>query len=74
MTTTIEKLLINLRVISQLQPYQKVNAKSEFLSVEYYTWFVSLSRWIRTDDRHTCLKRLNEIITDSKDIINNKTG
>ena len=72
MATTIEKLLINLRVISQIQPYQKINAKSEFLSIEYYNWFVSLSRWIRTDDRQTCLKRLNEIITESKNILNNQ--
>lgn len=72
MATTIEKLLINLRVISQIQPYQKINAKSEFLSIEYYNWFVSLARWVRTDDRQTCLKRLNEIITESKNILNNK--
>jgi len=68
MATTIEKLLINLRVISQIQPYQKINAKSEFLSIEYYNWFASLARWVRTDDRQTCLKRLNEIITESKNI------
>ncbi len=72
MATTIEKLLINLRVISQIQPYQKINAKSEFLSIEYYNWFASLARWVRTDDRQTCLKRLNEIITESKNILNNQ--
>lgn len=72
MATTIEKLLINLRVISQIQPYQKINAKSEFLSIEYYNWLASLARWVRTDDRQTCLKRLNEIITESKNILNNQ--
>lgn len=72
MATTIEKLLINLRVISQIQPYQKINAKSEFLLIEYYNWFASFARWVRTDDRQTCLKRLNEIITESKQILNDK--
>lgn len=71
MSNSIERLLINLKIISQIQPYQKINAKSEFISIEYYHWLSSISRWLRTDDRHICLKRLSEITVECKTVLKN---
>lgn len=74
MANAEDRLLINLLIVGKLQPFQKLNAKAEMLGIENLNWFSSFTRWMRTDDRHVCVRRLVELteeiekILDSKDI------
>lgn len=70
MSSTEERLLINLHILGQLQPFQRVNAKAELLGIETYSLFNSMARWMRSDDRSIALRRISEIIAESKKIIN----
>ena len=65
-STPERRLLVNLRIISAILPHQKLNAKRDLLSVEPPSWFPeALYRWFRGDDRETCLRRLEELVTEA---------
>jgi hypothetical protein len=72
MTNPSDRLLVNLTIVGNLLPHQRINAKSELLCVESPTilpeFFI---RWWRADDRSTCLRRINEIIEEAKEKIHN---
>ncbi len=70
MTNPSDRLLVNLNVVGALQPHQRVNAKQELLCVEPPTWFPqSMYRWWRADDRQTCMRRINEILEETRNKI-----
>ena len=66
----LERLLVNLRIVSKIEPFQKLNTKSgETLVIESGEWGSgSLARWARGDHRTNTMKRLNELydaVTDA---------
>lgn len=70
MTNPSDRLLVNLNVVGSLQPHQRVNAKQELLCVEPQTWLPEfVYRWWRSDDRQTCMRRLNEILEETRNKI-----
>lgn len=64
MSNVTERLLINLRIIAQVQPFQRLNAKAELFGIESNTYWSSWSRWLRADDRDVCMRRVGEIIDE----------
>jgi len=67
MATTEDALLINLRIIGQVKPHEKINAKEKLLAIEAWSWVpVSLSRFWRADNRSVLLRRVVEIIEECK--------
>lgn len=62
---SVERLLVNLRILSQVQPFQRINTKSEFLGIEAISWHSPVSRWFRSDDREACMRRLAELINEA---------
>jgi hypothetical protein len=74
MTNPSDRLLVNLSIIGSLLPHQRLNAKSELLCMEPPTIFPEFFyRWWRADDRYTCMRRINEIIEEAKEKIENAT-
>jgi len=66
MSTSQNRLLINLRIVSSLLPHQKLNAKAELLCVEPISWWPEfVVRYWRGDGRETCLRRLEELVTEA---------
>ena len=59
----VERLLVNLRILSRVEPFEKLNTKSgDTLVIEGGDWgSVSVARWARGDNRDNTMKRLNEL-------------
>lgn len=69
MSNQTERLLINLRIIAQIQPFQRINAKQELLGIEVDGWLTPWTRWLRADDRAVCLRRISEIVDESNNLL-----
>ena len=75
MTNPSDRLLVNLTIVGSLLPHQRVNANSELLCVEPPGFLPEFFyRWWRADDRSTCLRRINEILEEAKEKIQNATS
>ena len=63
MSSHVERMLVNLRIVGSVEPFQKLNTKSgDHLVIEDGGWGSgSLARWSRGDGRGNSLKRLNEL-------------
>lgn len=60
------RLLVNLKILASVQPFQKLNTKSgEHLFIESGR-FEFLYRWMREDSRSNTVKRLGEIVHDAE--------
>jgi len=60
----VERLLVNLRILSRVEPFEKLNTKSgDTLVIEGGGWGSgsSVARWARGDNRANAIKRLNEL-------------
>ena len=59
----VERLLVNLRILSRVEPFEKLNTKSgDALVIECGgLGSGSLARWARGDNRDNAMKRLNEL-------------
>ena len=67
----VERLLINLKILSRVKAFQKLNTKNgEHLVIEAGNWGLgSAYRWVRGDTRLNTLKRLNEIFDAVSDAL-----
>ena len=67
----VDRLLINLKIIASLEPYQKLNTKSGHQLVIESAWAsTSFYRWVREDTRHNTVKRIGEILQEAAGILN----
>ena len=67
----VDRLLINLKIIASLEPYQKLNTKSGHQLVIEAAWAsTSLYRWMRADTRHNTVKRIGEILEEANNVLN----
>jgi len=67
MANAEDALLINLRIVAQVKPHEKINAKDKLLSIESWGWVpVGLTRYWRADNRTVLLRRVVEIIEECK--------
>jgi len=66
----VDRLLINLKIIASLEPYQKLNTKSGHQLVIESAWTsTSIYRWLREDTRHNTVKRIGEILEEANNIL-----
>ena len=70
MSNPTQRLLINLSIIGQVQQFQRLNAKSEMLGIEPNSWYTSLTRWLRGDERTVFLRRIGELVDEATKILN----
>lgn len=67
----VDRLLINLKIIASLEPYQKLNTKSGHQLVIESAWTsTSFYRWLREDTRHNTVKRISEILEEANNVLN----
>ena len=66
----VDRLLINLKIIASVEPYQKLNTKSGHqLVIESGYTTTALFRWFRDDTRHNTVKRISEILEEASNIM-----
>ena len=66
----VDRLLINLKILASLEPYQKLNTKSGHQLVIESAWTsTSIYRWLREDTRHNTVKRIGEILEEANNIL-----
>ena len=54
-----EDILINLKVLENVQVHQKIISRSQYLNIEYVSVVpVSLRRWLRQDNRNLMLNKI----------------
>tara|TARA_Y100000389_G_C17420860_1_gene496647 strand:- start:1016 stop:1549 length:534 start_codon:yes stop_codon:yes gene_type:complete len=67
----VDRLLINLKIIASLEPYQKLNTKCGHQLVIEASWSsTSFYRWMRDDTRHNTVKRIGEILEEANNVLN----
>jgi len=70
-------IIVNLKVISSIQPNNRLNTNEHYLNIESDTLIPqAIKRWWREDSRHKCIKLIDQIIQDalSNDAIEIKTA
>jgi len=66
----IEKLIIDLKVISKIGPGTKINTKEKYLELDDTTWWQGALRWYRGDSRQTSSDKIHTTINSCSTIIN----
>ncbi len=66
----VEKLLIDLKVISKIGPGTKINTKEKYLELDDTTWWQGALRWYRGDSRQTTSDKIHTTISSCSHIIN----
>jgi len=66
----IEKLIIDLKVISKIGPGTKINTKEKYLELDDTTWWQGALRWYREDSRQTSSDKIHTTINSCSTIIN----
>lgn len=66
----VEKLLIDLKVISKIGPGNKINTKEKYLELDDTTWWQGALRWYRGDSRQTTSDKVHITISSCSHIIN----
>lgn len=65
-----EELLINLKVLSQLQKNQKLISRGAYINIEIVSIIPEfIRRWNRQDNRHESIKKINSIVNRSVEFI-----
>ena len=59
----VQNLLINLKVLSQIGPGDKINTKEKNIEIDNNNWGQSLRRTYRGDDRKLTFDMINNLIT-----------
>tara|TARA_B100000941_G_C28507044_1_gene558026 strand:+ start:1715 stop:2161 length:447 start_codon:yes stop_codon:yes gene_type:complete len=59
----VQNLLINLKVLSQIGPGDKINTKEKNIEIDSNNWGQSLRRTYRGDDRKLTFDMINNLIT-----------
>ena len=67
-----DNLWINLKILSKLPPYAKLNTQHELFYIEYNSFFsfTSIKRMIRGDNRSIAIKRIDKLVKDSIEALN----
>ena len=67
-----DNLWINLKILSKLPPYAKLNTQHELFYIEYNSFFsfTAIKRMIRGDNRSIAIKRIDKLVKDSIDALN----
>ena len=67
-----EEIMINLKVLENLQKDQKVVSRGQYINIEVVSIIPeALRRWHRQDNRNETLKKINFIINSAIDFIAN---
>ena len=68
-----DNLWINLKILSKLPPYAKLNTQHELFYIEYNSLFsfTSIKRMIRGDNRSIAIKRIDKLVKESIEVLNN---
>jgi hypothetical protein len=62
----VEEIIINLKLLSQVEKGQKIITKDTYLNIETRTVIPEcIRRWNRQDSRHETLRSINRIVNDS---------
>tara|TARA_Y100000389_G_scaffold95236_1_gene91906 strand:- start:15338 stop:15739 length:402 start_codon:yes stop_codon:yes gene_type:complete len=73
----IDEILVNLKVLEQLQVNQKLISRGSYLNIEYESIIPEwLRRWRRQDNRNETIKKINLIVNSAiklKETDKNKT-
>jgi len=66
-----DRLFINLKILSNVQPYQKLNTMvGACIVIEDGYWMSpSVTRWLRADNRNNTVKRLSELVEEADSIL-----
>ena len=67
-----DNLWINLKILSKLPPHAKLNTQHELFYIEYNSSFsfTAIKRMIRGDNRSIAIKRIDKLVKDSIDALN----
>ena len=62
---------INLKVLAKIPPFNRLNTQNELFYIETNSFFhpAFILRWIRGDHRILTVKRIDELISKSSDLI-----
>jgi hypothetical protein len=67
----IEEIIINLKLLSQVEKGQKIITKDTYLNIETRTIVPEcIRRWNRQDSRHDTLRAINRVVNDALSLIN----
>lgn len=62
----IDEVLVNLKVIEQIQVDQKLISRGPYLNIEYQSIVPEfIRRWRRQDNRHETIKKINLVISSA---------
>jgi hypothetical protein len=65
-----EELIVNLKLLESIQKQQKLTVRDVYLNVEPSSIIPEcIRRWKRQDGRDTTIKKINEIVNNSIDMI-----
>lgn len=67
----VEEIIINLKLLAQVEKGQKIITKDTYLNIETKTVIPEcIRRWNRQDSRHETLRSINRIVNDSITCLN----
>lgn len=66
----VEKLMIDLKVLSKIGPGSKINTKEKYLELDDTTWWQGAIRWYRGDSRQTTSDKIHTSVMGCSSIIN----
>ena len=68
----VDDVIINLNILSTLDPNKKLNTKENYLNVEVSNLLLPefFKRWYRGDDRDESIKKIDSIITKAILLVN----
>ena len=74
MSEANDKLWINLKILSRLPAFSKLNTHHELFYIEKgsFIYPLSIARFIRGDTRELTVRRIDGIISKAQDVLNNK--
>lgn len=62
----LDEVLVNLKVLEQLQVNQKLISRGQYLNIEYESIIPeSLRRWRRQDNRNETIKKINIVVNSA---------
>ena len=70
----IEEIIINLKLLSQVEKGQKIITKDTYLNIETRALVPEcIRRWNRQDSRHETLRAINRIVNDAISLVQTDT-
>jgi hypothetical protein len=70
----IEEIIINLKLLNQVEKGQKLITRDAYLNIEPHYVFIpeAIRRWRRQDNRNETIKTINRIVNDAITVIRKK--